>query len=91
MNIVNDAELVIEAADVLVSGPSDNDQDIVLPIINVDDGIWFNGVADDAHEPFHFGPRGEEWVKTNQKPYDTAVACILLRAYLLAPKNMVVR
>lgn len=32
-------------------------------------------------------PREQEWsfVKTAQKPYDLVVACVLLRAFMLAP------
>lgn len=56
--------------------------------MDVDEGIFFNGVADDAHEDFLLSeeaPGG--FVKTLQKPYDVAVACVLLRAYLLAPES----
>ncbi|KAF2193520.1 HET-domain-containing protein [Zopfia rhizophila CBS 207.26] len=86
--LIEDVPLILEAADVVISGPRDNDQDLVPPTANVDEGICFNGVADDAHETFYLSRRvRHHFVKTLRKPYDTAVACVLLRAYLLAPNK----
>jgi hypothetical protein len=90
--LIEDVPLILEATDTLISGPSDNDEDFVLPIVNVDEGICFNGVADDGHETFCLRRQfRHHFVKTLKKPYDTAVACILLRAYLLAPNNFQLR
>ena len=80
--------LILEAADVLICAGYHDGEDLVSPIVHVDDGICFNGVAYDGHETFQLSRefRGD-CVKTLQKPYDLAVACVLLRAHLLAPNN----
>ncbi|KAL5388906.1 hypothetical protein DPSP01_002612 [Paraphaeosphaeria sporulosa] len=63
--------------------------DLHYTTVDEDKGIILNGFADDPHDnfvfyndPLGFGP----FVKTNRKPYDLAVACVLLRAFLLAPE-----
>lgn len=84
--------MIVEAADVLVTGPSDDNFRITPPVADPVRGIWFNGVAEDGHEPFCMGPDVQKtWCKTNRKPYDIAVVCVLLRAYLLAPGNVKLR
>ena len=92
MKLIEEVPLILEAADVLVCGPSDNGEDLVPPTANIEEGIYINGVASDGHEPFrlsyHQRPQ-RNFVKTLMKPYDTAISCILLRAYLLAPNNFV--
>ncbi|EXJ75623.1 uncharacterized protein A1O5_00130 [Cladophialophora psammophila CBS 110553] len=83
--LIKDVPLIIEAADVLIRGPYVEDG-FSSPIANVEDGICFNGVSDDAHEDFCLSEQVcHRFVKTFEKPYDVAVACVLLRAYLLAP------
>ena len=86
--LVEDACLIIEAADVLISGPGGSDKEMLPPIVSAEEGIIFNGVADDGHETFSLTRRNRGFVKTLQKPYDLTVACVLLRAYLLAPSNV---
>ncbi|KAH8587896.1 hypothetical protein B0O99DRAFT_526071, partial [Bisporella sp. PMI_857] len=50
--------------------------------------IAFNGIADDGGETFYLSRKARHnFVKTLQNPYDTAIACVLLRAYLLSPNN----
>lgn len=86
--LIEEVPLIIEAADAHICGPTENGEDLAPPIANVDDGIAFNGVADDSHETFHLSREAQYYfVKTLQKPYDTAVACVLLRAHLLCPNN----
>ncbi|KAE8367489.1 heterokaryon incompatibility protein-domain-containing protein [Aspergillus caelatus] len=81
--------LIIEASNVPIRGVRDEDGAMTPPIINIDEGININGVADDGHEPFCLGRFHEQWfVKTLMKPYDVVVACILLRAYILAPTQV---
>ncbi|OAG05465.1 uncharacterized protein CC84DRAFT_1216813 [Paraphaeosphaeria sporulosa] len=87
--LLDDARLILEASDVLLSGPTNDEASITPPIVDEDKGIIFSGFADDFHDNFvfyrdtlGFGP----FVKTNRKPYDLAVACVLLRAFLLAPE-----
>lgn len=48
---------ILEAADVLIAGSSDND--LVPPIANVDEVICFNGVVNDALETFYLS----QWVQ----------------------------
>ncbi|KAK0631041.1 heterokaryon incompatibility protein-domain-containing protein [Bombardia bombarda] len=81
----------MEAADVMLRGPMiEDDKSVHTPVVvDVDQGIEFNGVGDDSHELFVLSEyKHHEFVKTLQKPYDTPVACILLRAYHLAPDNV---
>lgn len=84
--LIEEAPLIIEISDVLVTGRWDDNGDLIPPTVDINLGIYFNGVADDGHEPFELGPNLQKpFVKTLMKPYDIAVGCILLRAYLLAP------
>lgn len=56
------------------------------PIVDVNEGIYINAVDDDPYEDFILNesePGG--FCKTGQRPYDRVVACVLLRAYRLAP------
>ncbi|SPO01535.1 uncharacterized protein DNG_04208 [Cephalotrichum gorgonifer] len=79
--LIDDARLILAAADVLVSGPDGGPDEITAPLTDVDKGILLNGVADDSHEPFRIGPSDRSaFCKTLQKPYDLVVASILLRA-----------
>lgn len=78
--------MILEAADVLVTGPLDGDSRLTPAVADPIRGIWFNGVAEDEHEPFRLSREVHRtWCKTARKPYDIAITCVLLRAYLLAP------
>jgi hypothetical protein len=85
--------MILEAADVLVTGPSKDYSQLTPPIADLTDGIWFNGLAEDGHEPLSIRrkERPRCFVKTARKPYDLAVACVLLRAYMLAPSVVELR
>lgn len=85
--------MILEAADALVTGPSNGDSQLTPPVSDPTHGIWFNGVADDEHEPLRLSRKVHQkcFVKTARKPYDLAVACVLLRAYLLAPSIVELR
>lgn len=86
--LIEEVPLILEAADALVCGPADDNESLIPPIANLDEGIAFNGVGDDGHETFYLSREARHhFVKTLRKPYDTAVACILLRAHLLSPNN----
>jgi hypothetical protein len=93
--LIEDAWLVVEAGDVLICGPQDGeaeDDNPSPPLIDPTYGIRINGVADDGHEEFVLGRKdGSAFCKTLLKPYDLVVACILLRAYHLAPQNFVLQ
>ncbi|PKS05431.1 hypothetical protein jhhlp_008807 [Lomentospora prolificans] len=89
--LIQDARLILEAADVLVGGPGNGAGEVTRPVVDIDEGIWINGVADDQHEDFVLGRKSRDgFCKTLMKPYDLVVACILLRAYMLAPVNVTV-
>ncbi|KAH8811262.1 heterokaryon incompatibility protein-domain-containing protein [Xylogone sp. PMI_703] len=80
--LVQDVRLVLEAVDVLID----------RSIVDTNKGIYFNGVADEGHETFFLGQSSQKGsIKTLRKPYDLVVACVLLRAYLLAPNNFRLR
>ncbi|KAF2721152.1 hypothetical protein K431DRAFT_198715, partial [Polychaeton citri CBS 116435] len=95
--LIRDTCLIIEAADVPISGPIVVDKpqtdEIEPPLVCVDDGIHLNGVWDDSHEPFILSVDNHrrEWCKTLRKPYDQVVGCILLRACTLAPQCIKIR
>ncbi|KAH1498859.1 hypothetical protein KXV92_003254 [Aspergillus fumigatus] len=83
--LVEDAQKNIDSASIPIGGP---DFDAGPPIIDVKQGIHLNGVGDDGHEPLcldRHGNAGFSFIKTARKPYDEVVACILLRAAVLAP------
>jgi hypothetical protein len=87
--LLEDTPLILEASDVLITGPLGDDPDLTPPVVDKTKGVFFNGVANDSHEPLCFSEEDSSgFVKTLQKPYDLAVACFLLRAYLLAPENV---
>lgn len=79
--------MILEAADVPVRGPWVDSSQITPPLVDDVEGIFFNGIAADGHEPLRISRKEKRkcFVKTARKPYDIAVACTLLRAYLLAP------
>jgi hypothetical protein len=83
--LLRDASLVLASADVSFTGPRQSKEEVTPPIIDEERGIIFNGVGDEGHEEFRFCR--EKWAicKTVRKPYDIAVACILLRAHSRAP------
>ncbi|KAH8891767.1 hypothetical protein GQ53DRAFT_590363, partial [Thozetella sp. PMI_491] len=88
--LIQDAYLILEASDVLVCGVEgvDEDGELLPPVVDINKGIRFNGVADDAHETFVLWQEiRDAFVKTLEKPYDLPVACLLLRAHLLAPSH----
>ncbi|KAM7202261.1 Heterokaryon incompatibility protein (HET) domain containing protein [Rhypophila sp. PSN 637] len=91
--LVQDARLIIEAAGIDLTGNWNPRDELIPPIVNLDQ-VCFNGLAEDGHDPFIFGPNpttpsGEpvdvpvESVKTNRKPYNLPIATFLLRAHYL--------
>ncbi|KAL5375893.1 hypothetical protein DPSP01_010888 [Paraphaeosphaeria sporulosa] len=83
--LLDETRLILEASDILLSGPTEDDAPITAPVVDEKEGIFVNGVADDSHEPFILSAEGGCFVKTLRKPYDLVVACVLLRAFMLAP------
>ncbi|KAK3322824.1 heterokaryon incompatibility protein-domain-containing protein [Apodospora peruviana] len=82
--VVEDARLIIEAAGVDLTGSWDERENPIPPIVSVEEGIRFNGIAEDGHETFVCGPKDRKrFTKTNRKPYDLPASCILLRAHYL--------
>lgn len=87
--LLDDTRLILEASDILLSGPTEDAASITPPIVDEEEGIFFNGVADDSHEAFTLP--GDGFVKTLRKPYNIVVGCVLLRAFQLAPSCVVVQ
>jgi hypothetical protein len=87
--LVKDAETIIDAAGVAVSGPTEDEDVVMPPLANEKDGIYINGVGEEAYEPFVLNRvnDGFPFCKTARREYDDVVTCILLRAKLLAPKS----
>ncbi|KAI9930252.1 hypothetical protein MW887_012065 [Aspergillus wentii] len=89
--LVQDVQPIVDAADVPITGPDGEDEDTVTPpLADVDKGIELNGVADGGHEWLVINKKEAtrfSFVKTVRKPYDAVVACVLLRAYMLAPRQ----
>jgi hypothetical protein len=85
---VKDVPRIVDYAGVPISGPTKY-PDIVTPILaDTKEGIHINGVGDDAFEDFLIHkPGNRNFCKTGRRQYDDVVTCILLRAYMLAPKN----
>lgn len=72
-----------------VSGGSHETDEDTPPVADAEKGIIFNGVESDSHEQFELGRENSSYFcKTLRKPYDVVVACVLLRAYMLAPSNV---
>jgi hypothetical protein len=96
--LIQDASLILKATDAPITGNPSGEVDYKLnkeivepPIVDIKNGIQFNGVEGDACEPFILNEEicQDEMVfcKTRRLRYDTPVACILLRAYMLAPNS----
>ncbi|KAI8238842.1 3-oxoacyl-[acyl-carrier-protein] reductase FabG [Colletotrichum sp. SAR 10_96] len=87
--LVDDARLVMEACDVILTGPTRMSGTITPPVASAEDGIVFNGVGDYGHDAFVLSKQNSAGsVGTARKPYDLAVCCVLLRAYRLSPRNI---
>ncbi|KAG7041400.1 HET-domain-containing protein [Colletotrichum scovillei] len=89
---IEDSLLIMEASDVrLIETEPCHDYDLEAtspPVCTVERGINFNGLGDAGHEPFFLCEQEPCQVKTNRKPYDLTISCILLRAFALCPKNI---
>jgi hypothetical protein len=92
--LVKDAQTIIDAAGVTVSGPTEDEDVITPPLANEKDGIYINDIGEDPYESFILVPYYQDRVKnrlqfckTARREYDDVVTCILLRAKLLAPKS----
>ena len=74
---IKDMALVIQARKDLVAGP---DEETNLPVILTATNVEFNGLGENAHEPFVFpGEVGFNFCKTEWKPYDEVVtACLIV-------------
>jgi hypothetical protein len=90
--LVEDIRRIVDAVrgiGVVVAGPDGYRR----PVLDVSDGIAFNGdaTADLDYETFILaspgfgGPVRTEFCKTGRRPYDLAVAAVLLRCRLLLP------
>jgi hypothetical protein len=88
--LVDDVPKIIRAANVDLSGPTD-DPDVMTPVlVDIEKGIHLNGVEYDSYESFIISKKdtGEfNFCKTARRPYDIVVTCILLRAWMLAPDD----
>ncbi|EAW14127.1 uncharacterized protein ACLA_071600 [Aspergillus clavatus NRRL 1] len=84
--LVADAQRIVNVSGISLAGPGREEHS--RPIINEEDGIMLNGVGQDGHEPLCIDKHGVAnfgFIKTARKPYDAVAACILLRAWVLAP------
>ncbi|GIJ98457.1 hypothetical protein Aspvir_000574 [Aspergillus viridinutans] len=84
--LVEDAQKIVDNSSVPIGGPDFDEPG--PPVIDVHQGIHLNGVGDDGYESLcldRHGNAGFSFVKTAYRPYDEVVACILLRAAVLAP------
>ena len=68
--------LLIEARTNIIAGTYDGESPLVLDATRID----FNGIGEEAHEPFVFpGPPQFNFCKTAYKPYDEVVtACLIV-------------
>ncbi|CAI7611840.1 unnamed protein product [Penicillium glandicola] len=87
--LIQDVPNIIKEARVPLSGPTE-DEDTVTPVVtDSEEGIYLNGIRRNSHEPFILCKPGKwTFCKTAQKPYDLVVTSILLRIWMLAPKNL---
>lgn len=90
--LVRDAQKIIDAAGVTVSGPTEDEDVVTPPLANEKDGIYICGTGEEAFEPFILVPNDQnqdgdrfQFCKTGRRNYDVVVTCILLRAKMLAP------
>jgi hypothetical protein len=87
--LIQDVPEIIKEARVPLSGPTDDEDKITPVVVDSEDGIYLNGIRGNAHEPFILRKPGQwTFCKTARKPYDVVVASILLRTWMLAPKNL---
>lgn len=87
--LIQDVPNIIKEARIPLSGPTKYEDEVTPVLVDSEKGIDLNGVEDGAHEPFILCKPGEwTFCKTAQKPYDVVVTCILLRIWMLAPKNI---
>jgi hypothetical protein len=87
--LIQNVPNIIKEARVPLSGPTDDEDTITPVIIDPEDGIYLNGIRGNAHEPFILRKPGTwTFCKTARKPYDVVVSSILLRIWMLAPKNL---
>lgn len=89
MQLIKDVPNIVEKAKTPLSGPTDKPHETTPVVINSESEIYLSGVGHDAHEPFRLCKPGQwTFCKTAQKPYNDVVSAILLRAWMLAPKNL---
>ncbi|KAJ5951831.1 uncharacterized protein N7479_010244 [Penicillium vulpinum] len=87
--LIKDVPNIIKEARVPLSGPTEDDDKITPVVTDLEDGIYLNGIRGNAHELFRLCQPGTwTFCKTAQKPYDVVVSSILLRIWMLAPKNL---
>jgi hypothetical protein len=96
--LIQDAQKIVDAADVQIVGPDGDEyepgeENIPPAIIDVKKGIKLNGIGtDNGHEPFILSLKDQRtFCKTARRSYDVVVCCILLRAYTLVPKKFKLR
>ena len=94
--LIEDSTLIVLAADVPLCGAGGNSRHLSPldpPIIDVDEGIYLNGIWEDGHEPFILSESNHHSCckvaggVAFHKPYGIVVACILLRAFILGPDH----
>ncbi|KAJ5496409.1 hypothetical protein N7463_008396 [Penicillium fimorum] len=87
--IIQDVPNIIKEARVPLSGPTEDDDKTTPVVTDSEEGIYLNGIRGNAHESFILcKPGAWTFCKTARKPYDVVVSSILLRIWMLAPKNL---
>ncbi|KAF7519554.1 hypothetical protein PCG10_009960 [Penicillium crustosum] len=87
--LIQDVPNIIKEARVPLSGPIEDEDEITPVVVDSEKGIYLNGVGRNAHEPFILCKPGKwTFCKTARKPYDVVVTSLLLRIWMLAPKNL---
>ncbi|KAJ5804236.1 uncharacterized protein N7518_000539 [Penicillium psychrosexuale] len=87
--LIEDVPKIIKEGRVPLSGPTEDEDEITKVVIDSEKGINLNGVGEDAYEQFILCKPGQwTFCKTAERPYDVVVTSILLRIWMLAPKNI---
>lgn len=79
---IEDAKTIIAAAEIPLS---QNGKSYTQPIIDIENGIFFNGADGDDYDFYiHMDDeRSDAFCKTGRRPYDLIVTAVLLRAWIL--------
>jgi hypothetical protein len=88
--VVAHANFIVKEAGISVTQTGSDD---TSPTLDVDEGIYLNGVTGNDYETLGIDVEGGDmsFCKTARRPYDLVVTAILLRASMVAGKAIRVR